>query len=123
MAADPLSLTFSALAEPTRRAILLRLVDGEKTVGEIAEPFNLSRPAITKHLKVLQKAGLITQGRDAQWRPCKLNAKPLENANEWLEQYRVYWEESFDRLEEYLKTVKSEEILKGGSHDSQKECK
>lgn len=104
---DALSLIFSALADPTRRAILARLSKGEASVGDLAEPFrqSMSLPAITKHLKVLEKAGLVTRSREAQWRPCKLNAQPLQEASDWMEAYRVYWEESFDRLDAYLKTV------------------
>ncbi len=101
---DRLSLTFAALSDPTRRAILMRLAKGESTVTELARPFEMSLPAITKHLKVLKRAGLITRSRDAQWRPCKLEAQPLHEASAWVEQYRVFWEESLDRLEEYLGT-------------------
>ena len=105
-----LDLTFSALSDPTRRAILSRLSKGEASVMQIAEPFDhLSLPAISKHLKVLQKAGLITQGREAQWRPCRLEAKPLKQAAEWIDRYREYWEESFDSLEDYLHNVQSKE--------------
>src|SRR5271154_662661 len=99
---DALSATFAALADPTRRAILSRLASGEASVKELAEPFEMSPPAVTKHLKVLQRAGLITQGRQAQWRPCRLDAKPLRDVAGWVEQYRRFWEESFDRLDEYL---------------------
>lgn len=102
MQADTLSATFAALADPTRRAILARLSQGEASVKELAEPFPISPPAITKHLKVLERAGLITRSRDAQWRPCKLEAKPLQEAAEWVEQYRQLWESRFDRLEDYL---------------------
>ncbi len=104
---DPLSQTFAALADPTRRAILARLSHGEANVSDLAKPFlrNMSLPAVTKHLKVLEKAGLITKTREAQWRPCKLNAAAFKDVAGWMEQYRVYWEESFDRLDEYLKTV------------------
>ena len=104
---DSLSQTFGALADPTRRALLARLIMGETSVSELAKPFlkDMSLPAITKHLKVLERAGLITKTRDAQWRPCKLNGAPLKDISNWMEQYRVFWEESFDRLEEYLKTV------------------
>src|SRR5437588_8890783 len=94
---DHLSAVFTALADPTRRAILARLAQGEATVSELAEPFKLSLPGVSKHLKVLQKAGLITQTRMAQWRPCRLNAAPLEEADEWIERYRRFWEERFDR--------------------------
>ncbi len=104
---DRLDLTFSALGDPTRRAILIRLSKGETSVSELAKPFmdKMSAPAITKHLKVLEKAGLISKGREAQWRPCKLNGEPLKEISEWLEHYRQYWEESFDRLDDYLKTI------------------
>src|ERR687894_2182181 len=102
MADDQLSLTFAALADPTRRAILARLADGEATVTELAAPFDVSLPAISKHLKVLQRAGLIEQGRQAQWRPCRLNAEPLRDVATWLGRYRRHWEASFDRLDVYL---------------------
>ena len=102
MPSDPLSVTFSALADPTRRAILARLSKGETSVNDLAAPFAMSLPAVSKHLKVLEKAGLISRGRDAQWRPCKLNAEPMKHATGWLEEYRQYWEESFNRLEDYL---------------------
>jgi DNA-binding transcriptional ArsR family regulator len=109
---DPLSIIFSALADPTRRAILARLTRGEASVSDLAEPFmgSMSLPAITKHLKVLENAGLVTKSKDAQWRPCKLNGKPLQEAAEWMEPYRVYWEESFDRLDEYLKTIQQGDV-------------
>lgn len=109
---DPLSILFSALADPTRRAILARLAVGEASVSEVAEPFlgSMSLPAITKHLKVLENAGLVTKSREAQWRPCKLNGKALQEAAEWMEPYRVYWEESFDRLEAYLKVVQQGDV-------------
>src|SRR5215213_6918050 len=99
---DRLSTTFAALADPTRRAILGRLAKGEKSVTELAAPFEMSLPGISKHLKVLERAGLITRGRDAQWRPCRLEAKPLREVASWVEQYRKFWDESFDRLDEYL---------------------
>src|SRR5258708_22614289 len=99
MANDQLSLTLTALADPTRRAILARLASGETTVNDLARPFTMSLPGISKHLKVLERAGLIARGRDAQWRPCRLQASPLKGANDWLEHYRKFWEESFDRLE------------------------
>jgi DNA-binding transcriptional ArsR family regulator len=102
---DNLSTTFAALADPTRRAILARLSLGETSVTELAEPFSITKPAITKHLKVLERARLISRGRDAQWRPCRLEAAPLKNATEWLEEYRRCWEESFDKLEVYLREV------------------
>lgn len=104
---DALSQTFAALADPTRRAILSRLSKGEASVTELAQPFldEMSLPAVTKHLKVLESAGLITKTRDAQWRPCRLNGAALRDASDWMDQYRAFWEESFDRLEAYLKTV------------------
>ena len=109
MSLDPLSATLSALADPTRRAILARLALGETSVKELAEPFEMSSPAITKHLKVLQRAGLITQGRQAQWRPCKLEAAPMREVANYLEQYRQLWERRFDQLDSYLKTLQSQE--------------
>ena len=109
MPSDQLSVTFSALADPTRRAILARLSKGEASVNDLAAPFAMSLPAVSKHLKVLENAGLISRGRDAQWRPCKLNAEPMKQATGWLEEYRQYWEESFDRLEVYLKELQQEE--------------
>lgn len=104
---DSLSATFGALADPTRRAMLARLSKGEASVSDLAKPFlgEMSLPAITKHLKVLEKAGLITKGREAQWRPCKLNGEAFKDAAGWMDQYRQFWEESFDRLDAYLKTV------------------
>jgi DNA-binding transcriptional ArsR family regulator len=102
MEADPLSATFAALADPTRRAILARLAVGEATVTELASPFDMSLPGISKHLKVLQRAGLIEQGRQAQWRPCRLQPEPLRNVADWVGQYRTHWEESFERLDAYL---------------------
>jgi DNA-binding transcriptional ArsR family regulator len=102
MAADHLSVTFMALADPTRRAILARLAQGEATVTELAEPFALSLPTVSKHLKVLQHAGLVTQGRTKQWRPCRLAAAPLREVAEWVSDYRQFWGESFDRLDDYL---------------------
>lgn len=119
---DNLSQTFAALADPTRRAMLARLSKGEASVSDIAEPFlkEMSLPAVTKHLKVLEKAGLITKTREAQWRPCKLNAEPLKNASTWMEQYRAFWEESFDRLDAYLKTVTAKEKKKGKKHGRKK---
>ena len=107
-----MSSTFAALADPTRRAILARLATGESSVTEIAEPFDMSLPAITKHLKVLERAGLISRSRDAQWRPCKLEAKPLQQAADWVEQYRKFWEESIDRLEDYLSELQAREKQK-----------
>lgn len=102
MTPDPLSATFAALADPTRRAILARLADGEASVTDLGKPFKMSLPAISKHLKVLEGAGLITRGRDAQWRPCQLKVEPLKDAAGWIEQYRRFWDESLDRLGEYL---------------------
>jgi DNA-binding transcriptional ArsR family regulator len=103
MAADTLSSTFAALADPTRRAILARLSSGAASVSELAQPFDISLPAVTKHLKVLQRAGLIIQGREAQWRPCRLEARPMREASQWMEAYRKHWEQRFDRLDEYLR--------------------
>src|SRR6266536_5207634 len=102
MSPDQLSTLFAALADPTRRAILARLTQGEASVKQLAEPFAISPPAVTKHLKVLQRAGLITQGRQAQWRPCRLEAAPLKDVADWLEDYRQFWDESFKRLDQYL---------------------
>src|SRR5437870_12231613 len=99
---ERLSLTFGALADPTRRAILSRLAKGEASVTELAKPFEMSLPAISKHLKVLERAGLIARGREAQWRPCRLRAGPLKHAADWLEHYRRFWEQSFDRLDDFL---------------------
>jgi DNA-binding transcriptional ArsR family regulator len=123
---DTLSQTFAALADPTRRAILARLTEGEASVSDLAKPFlgEMSLPAITKHLKVLEKAGLITRTREAQWRPCQLNGSGLKDATQWLEHYRAFWEESFDRLDAYLKTVTSntsKNSSKGKKHGRKKE--
>ncbi|QNM96799.1 ArsR/SmtB family transcription factor [Chitinimonas koreensis] len=107
MPTDPLSATFAALADPTRRAILARLSLGETSVKELAEPFEISLPAVTKHLKVLQRAGLISQGRQAQWRPCKLEATPLREVSDWLAQYRQFWEQRLDRLDDYLRELRA----------------
>jgi DNA-binding transcriptional ArsR family regulator len=109
MAPDPLSTTFAALADPTRRAILARLAAGEATVKALAEPFDMSLPAVSKHLKVLENANLITRGRDAQWRPCQLDAAPLADAAGWIEHYRRFWEASLDRLDDYLRELKRKE--------------
>ena len=109
MPVDSLSATFAALADPTRRAILGRLAKGEKSVTELAEPFDISMPAISKHLKVLERAGLIARGREAQWRPCRLEAKPLKDVANWVEHYRKFWDESFDRLDAYLKELQAKE--------------
>ncbi len=113
---DPLSQTFAALADPTRRAMLTQLAKGEATVSDLAKPFlkGMSLPAITKHVKVLEKAGLITKTREAQWRPCKLNGEAFKDVAEWMDQYREFWEASFDRLEAYLKTVTSKKGKKHG---------
>jgi DNA-binding transcriptional ArsR family regulator len=104
-----LSVTFGALADPTRRAILARLASGEATVSELAEPFEVSGPAISKHLKVLERAGLISRGREAQWRPCRLVGAPLKDAADWLEEYRRFWEDSFDRLDDYLRELQAKD--------------
>lgn len=109
MPQDRLSHTFAALADPTRRAILARLASGETSVTELAEPFAMSLPAISKHLKVLERAGLIARGREAQWRPCRLQAGPLQDVSGWLDQYRQYWDQSFDRLDDYLKMLQAKE--------------
>ena len=109
MSSDQLSIIFAALADPTRRAILARLAHGETSVKDLAEPFKMSPPAVTKHLKVLQRAGLITQGRQAQWRPCRLEAAPLKDVAEWAEGYRRFWDASYERLDEYLQHMKEEE--------------
>jgi DNA-binding transcriptional ArsR family regulator len=109
MPSDHLSSTFSALADPTRRAILARLSLGETTVAELAKPFAMTPPAVTKHLKVLERAGLITRGRHAQWRPCRLEAAPLKEATDWMERYRIFWELRLDRLEDYLREIKGKE--------------
>jgi DNA-binding transcriptional ArsR family regulator len=109
LTAHPLDSTFAALADPTRRAILARLTKGEATVTELAEPFELTMPAITKHLKVLERAGLITRGRHAQWRPCRLDPKPLREVAEWIEHYRRFFDESFDRLDDYLREIQRKE--------------
>ena len=116
MQPDHLSTTFAALADPTRRAILARLASGEASVTELAEPFAMSLPAVSKHLKVLERAGLITRGREAQWRPCRLEATPLADAFDWLGHYRRFWDESLDRLDDYLA-----ELQKKGSKDGRKQ--
>jgi DNA-binding transcriptional ArsR family regulator len=105
---DPLSRTFAALADPTRRAILARLADGDLTVNELAKPFNITLQAVSKHLKVLETAGLITRGRDAQWRPCRLQVAPLDTATEWLERYRDTWRDRFDRLDDEIKRIRQQ---------------
>ena len=109
MSADPLSTTFAALADPTRRAILARLATGECTVSELARPFDMSLPAVSKHLRVLENAGLIARGRDAQWRPCRIVPAPLKRIADWAEQYRDIWEQRLDTLETYLQELKSQE--------------
>ncbi|HEX7758119.1 MAG TPA: metalloregulator ArsR/SmtB family transcription factor [Caulobacteraceae bacterium] len=109
-AADPLSATFAALADPTRRAILARLSHGETSVTELARPFAMSGPAVTKHLKVLEKAGLISRSREAQWRPAKLEAAALKAVSQWLDDYRRHWEQSFDRLDDYLTQLQNKEV-------------
>jgi DNA-binding transcriptional ArsR family regulator len=129
MATDTLSTTFAALADPTRRAILARLMAGEATVNELAEPFEISLPGVSKHLKVLEHAGLVERSREAQWRPCRLDAKPLAEATQWLEGYRRFWESSFQRLDALLEEMKvqekerntsskKEEVTDDGSRDS-----
>ena len=115
MAPDQLDTTFAALADPTRRAILARLALGQASVTELAEPFEMSMPAISKHLKVLEHAGLIARGREAQWRPCRLQARPLKNVADWIEHYRRFWTESFDRLHDYLREVQIKEKKDGGN--------
>ena len=116
MRQDRLTLIFAALGDPTRRAILVQLSKGEANVSELAKPFmrDMSAPAITKHLKVLERAGLISKGREAQWRPCTLNGEPFKEVSEWLEHYRKFWEESFDRLDIYLKTIAKKKRKQNG---------
>lgn len=113
MSSDRLSTTFAALADPTRRAILARLASGETSVTGLAEPFEMSLPAISKHLKVLERAGLITRGREAQWRPCRLQAAPLADVADWVANYRRFWEQSFDRLDDYLRELQGKEKKHG----------
>ena len=122
---DGLNSTFAALADPTRRAILARLAMGESSVMQLAEPFEMSLPAVSRHLKVLEHAGLITRSRDAQWRPCRLKAEPLKVAVDWLEEYRRFWEESFDRLDDYLKVLQEtrSKEAKGRRHGKDKRGK
>jgi DNA-binding transcriptional ArsR family regulator len=115
MAADQLSTTFAALADPTRRAILARLASGECSVTELAEPFDMSMPAVSKHLRVLERAGLIARGREAQWRPCRIEAGPLKEVADWTERYRHVWEARLDRLDDYLQDLKKKE-KKHGRH-------
>ncbi len=109
MTHDTLSITFAALADPTRRAILSRLASGEASVSELAKPFAMTLPAISKHLKVLERARLIARGREAQWRPCRIAAGPLKDVANWVEHYRMFWEQSFDRLDDYLKALRNPE--------------
>ena len=119
---DQLSQTFAALADPTRRAMLAQLSKGEANVSDLAKPFlkEMSLPAVTKHLKVLEKAGLITKTKEAQWRPCKLNGTALRDVADWMDQYRIFWEESFDRLDAYLKTVTKNEKPQRKNHGRKK---
>jgi len=122
MASDHLSVTFAALADPTRRAILSRLASGEASVTELAKPFDLSLPGVSKHLKVLQRAGLITQSRSAQWRPCRLEASRLKEASDWVGEYRRFWDESFERLDDVLKDLLKEQETsdhEGRDHDGE----
>jgi len=109
---DPLSATFAALSDPTRRAILARLALGETSVKELARPFSISPPSITKHLKVLERAGLISRSREAQWRPCRLQAAPLRRVSEWVERYRSFWEQNLNRLDDYLSKLQAQEAKK-----------
>jgi len=120
---DKLSSTFSALADPTRRAILARLTSGEASVSELAKPMKMTMPAVTKHLKVLQRAGLIRQERRAQWRPCYLVAAPLKEASDWVDQYRKFWEESLNRLEDYLKVLQAQKVSESVSKKSKRKKK
>src|SRR5438876_6989874 len=117
MISDRLSATFAALADPTRRAILARLVTGEASVTQLAEPFDMSMPAISKHLKVLERAGLIARGREAQWRPCRIEAKPLKQAADWISHYERFWTESLDRLDDYLKKLKKQNSSQNSSQN------
>jgi len=123
MPPDHLNTTFAALADPTRRAILARLALGEATVTELAKPFDMSGPGLSKHLKVLERAGLIARGREAQWRPCRLVAGPLKDASDWLEQYRRFWEESFDRLGDYLRELQGPGAAKSRKPNLQRKDK
>lgn len=116
---DSLSLTFAALADPTRRKIMAILADGERTVTQLVEPFDMTQPAISKHLRVLERAGLIVRGREAQWRPAKLQAAPLKEASDWVEQYRQNWEESFDRLGAYLQSMQAVQRENEGKEDEE----
>jgi len=120
MPADQLSRTFAALADPTRRAMLARLSKGEASVNELASPFKMSLPAVSKHLKVLERAGLIARGREAQWRPARLEAAPLRDAADWIEHYRRFWEQSLDRLGDYLRALKAKERKKERKRERKK---
>jgi DNA-binding transcriptional ArsR family regulator len=120
MSTDRLSSTFAALSDPTRRAILARLALGQTSVNELAEPFAMSLPAVSKHLKVLERAGLITRGRDAQMRPCKIEATALKEADDWLEEYRRLWEQRLDRLDDYLKTLQAGETEKPKARETKR---
>ena len=120
MTTDRLSLVFGALADPIRRAILTRLTDGDATVAELAAPFEISQPAISRHLKVLEHAGLIARGREAQWRPCRIEPKALKTVDDWLEEYRRLWEQRLDRLEEYLRTLQSAPQKEDGKRPEKK---
>src|SRR5436190_5360730 len=121
MPTDLLSITFAALADPTRRAILARLLSGECSVTELAEPFDMSMPAVSKHLRVLERAGLIARRREAQWRPCRIEAGPLKDITHWAEQYRHIWEERFDRLDTYLQHMKAKEEKRHGRKQRRKQ--
>lgn len=123
MSKDRLSMTFAALADPTRRAILARLTTGETTVAELARPFDMSGPAISKHLKVLEQAGLITRGREAQWRPCRIEPEGLRQVDTWLERYRQFWDQSLDRLDAYLHEVQAREAAQDAAGDKSKSPK
>jgi DNA-binding transcriptional ArsR family regulator len=123
MSPDPLSLTFAALADPTRRAILAKLSSGEASVTELAEPFEMSLPGVSKHLKVLERAGLIARSREAQWRPCQLDAGPLRDAAGWIEHYRRFWTASFDRLDDYLHELKNKENKRGRKQSTRQRTK
>ena len=118
-----LSVTFGALADPTRRAILARLASGEATVSELGEPFEMSGPAISEHLKVLERAGLVSRAREAQWRPCRLVAAPLKGAAQWLEEYRRFWEQSFDRLDDYLRELQAKDKRAARVKEKKNGCK
>jgi DNA-binding transcriptional ArsR family regulator len=120
MAADRLSTIFAALADPTRRAILARLADGDATVTELAEPFSISLPAISRHLKVLERAGLIARSRSAQWRSSSLNSEPLREATEWMERYRRFWDVNLDRLDAHLRHVQQQQTTQAAQHQSEK---